>query len=64
MSALVALHGGKQPQKYFAFSADAAAAFRAGKIWLGDGHTISATPGAAGWFDHRPLLERLASAKR
>ena len=64
MTALVALHGGQRPGKYFAFNADASAALRAGKIWLGDGHMISAAPGPAGFFDHRPLLERLAAEKR
>ncbi len=59
MTALVALQGGTRPQKYFAFNADALAALHAGRIWLGDGHTIPAPPGAAGFFDHRPLLERL-----
>ena len=64
MTALVALHGGKRPEKYFAFNADATAALHAGKIWLGDGHAISAAPGPAGFFDHRPLLERLAADTR
>ena len=64
MTALVALRGGTRPQKYFAFNADALAALRAAKIWLGDGHTISAAPGAAGFFDHRPLLERLGTEAR
>ena len=64
MTALVALHGGTQPQKYFAFNADATAALRTGKIWLGGGHTITAAPGPAGFFDHRPLLERLAADER
>ena len=64
MTALVALHGGQQPWKYFAFNADASAALRTGKIWLGDGHTISASPGPGGWFDHRPLIERLAAEAR
>jgi hypothetical protein len=64
MTALVALHGGKQPPKYLAFNAEAEAAFREGKIWLGGRHTITAAPGPAGWFDHRPLLERLAAGAR
>ena len=63
-TALVALHGGKKPEKYFAFNAGASTALRSGKIWLGDGHTIPAAPGPAGFFDHRPLLERLAAEKR
>jgi hypothetical protein len=61
MTALVALHGGKQPGKYLAFNAEAETAFREGKIWLGGRHTITAEPGPAGWFDHRPLLDRLAT---
>jgi hypothetical protein len=64
MGALVALHGGTRPEKYLAFNADALAAIRAGKIWLGDGHTISAAPGAAGFFDHRRLLEKFSAETR
>jgi hypothetical protein len=64
MTALVALHGGTRPEKYFAFNADALAALRAGSIWLGDSHTISPGPGAAGFFDHRPLLERFRQESR
>ncbi|MEO6786982.1 MAG: hypothetical protein ABI318_12690 [Chthoniobacteraceae bacterium] len=64
MTALVALHEGQQPKKYLAFNAQASATLREGKIWLGDGHSIPASPGPAGWFDHRPLLERLASGER
>ena len=64
MTALVALHEGRQPQKYFAFNADDDAAVRSGKIRIGDRHTISAAPGPAGFFDHRPLLDRLAAGAR
>ncbi len=61
MPALVALKQGRQPAKYLAFNRGASVDLRSGKIRLGVRDTISAEPGPAGWFDHRPLLERLAS---
>jgi hypothetical protein len=64
MTALVTLHQGKQPSKYFALNRGASVDLRSGKIRLGEGHTIAAAPGPAGWFDHRPLLGQLAAEKR
>ena len=61
MPALVALKQGRQPSTYLAFNRGASVDLRSGKIRLGVRDTISAEPGPAGWFDHRPLLERLAS---
>ena len=63
-TALVALHEGKQPKKYFAFDAGSNAALHDGTTWIGDQRTIAASPGPAGWFDYRPLLEQFANGAR
>jgi hypothetical protein len=57
MSALIALHEGRQPRKYLAFDDEAIAAMRDGRIWLGHDHTMPAKPAPQGFFDYRPLLK-------
>lgn len=64
ITALCALHSGSRPEKYVAFSDGKITTPDGGKILLGPNHFIPAAPGPAGWFDHRPLLERLAAEKR